>query len=435
MLRRKIDEYFVNWKERTRKKSLIIEGPRQVGKTTSIHDFIINHYDDSHYYYIDFKENYALSRIFKRQFPVSRIYQEIQLHFPEKQLVEGKSVVFFDNLQLCPEVIPYFKPFTEDGLYDIIASGSSLDVVSGKKTSFPIGYVDRYVLGSLDFEEYLWAAGYDEDQVEYVIQLQEHQELKDSSIHGVFIDLFREYMAIGGMPEVVSEYLKQNNFKLAFDIQKKILDLYYAEMEIHTKKTMHQKVVDCFDSIPLQLAKDNKKFQYRNVSEKGRATMYESSVDWLIDSDLLIKSKNLTRPIRPLYENAKKDTFKLYIHDPGLLVAMYGENTQLEILKGNLLIKNGSILENTIATILHKNDFDLYYYEKNSTLEVDFIISINRVVTPLIIKEADNTKSKVLNSLESKFGILTGLRLSSLPSIVSDDDNVMPIYMAMNIRR
>lgn len=435
MLRRKIDDYLLDWLGKNRKKTLIVEGPRQVGKTYSIKKFITNHYADEKAFYIDFKDNYSLGRIFKRDFTMRRIYQEIQLHYPEKHLIEKESIIFFDNIQLCPEIIPYFKTMTEDGLYDIVASGSSLGIIYGKEYAFPVGYVDRFFLGGLDFEEYLWAAGYDSNQITFFKELNDRDELRDSSIHEMLIDLFREYMAIGGMPEVVSEYLIQNNFKLAFDVQRKILDMYIGEMEIHSKKTMFKKIVDCFDAIPMQLFKDNKKFQYRLVSEKGRATVYEPSVNWLIDSGLAIKSQNVVKPIRPLHQNAKKDTFKLYLHDPGLLVAMYGENTQLEILKGNLLTKNGAVLENTVASLLHKNEIDLYYFERNSTLDIDFILTLDREITPLLVKEADNTKSKALKTLEDKYGIFTGLKLSSLTTIKSQDKNLMPVYMIMTLSR
>ena len=376
MLKRKISDFLANWKEKERKKSLVIDGPRQVGKTDIIKSFIANHYMDDHVFYIDFRDNYRISRIFKRGLDISRIYQEIMLNSPEKKLVEGESVIYFDNIQLCPEIMPYHRAFTEDGLYDIVSSGSSLDVLFKSGSKYPVGFFERYHLDSLDFEEFLWANGYNNEQVNYFFDLYHDNDLKDSSIHGVLIDLFREYIAIGGMPEVVWEYTKQNNFKLAFDLQQKILDTYYMEMEVHTRQTMYSKVVDCFDSIPMQLAKENKKFQYRLVSENGRATMYKASVDWLIDSGIVIKSHNLTKPIRPLNENKKEQTFKLYIHDPGLLVSMYGENTQLEILKGNLQVKNSAALENAVATILHRNSYDLYYFEKNSTLDIDFILNI-----------------------------------------------------------
>ncbi|AIO18038.1 Archaeal ATPase [Candidatus Izimaplasma bacterium HR1] len=435
MLKRKISEYLVNWNEKEHKKCLIIDGPRQVGKTHIINEFIANHYEENHVFYIDFRDNYRISRIFKRGLDISRIYQEIKLNAPEKRLIEGESIIYFDNIQLCPEILPYYRAFTEDGLYTIISSGSSLDVVLKSSSKFPIGFFDRYHLDSLDFEEFLWANGYDLEQVQYFFDLYHNNELKDSSIHGLLIDLFSEYLAIGGMPQVVSEYRKQHNFKLAFDLQRKIIDTYYMEMEVHTRHTMYAKVVDCFESIPIQLTKDNKKFQYRLVSENGRATMYKKSVDWLVDSGIAIKSYNVSKPVRPINENKKEQTFKLYIHDPGLLVSMYGENTQLEILKGNLRVKNSAALENAVATILHRNNYDLYYFEKNSTLDIDFILTMNREIIPLLVKEADNAKSKALKSLEDKYGIYTGLRLSSLSSLEGTSKNIVPVYMAMNLEK
>lgn len=435
MLKRKMYEYLVNWNKKDRKKSLIIDGPRQVGKTFIINDFITNHFINDYSFYIDFKDNYRMSRMFKRDIDVTRIYEEIQLNSPEKRLVEGESVIYFDNIHLCPEILPYFRAFTEDGLYSIIAASSSLDVILKSVSKYPVGFFERYQLDSLDFEEYLWANGYDEDQVNYFYDLYSDKELKDSSIHSVIMDLFREYIAIGGMPEVVSEYIKQNNFKLAFDIQRKILDSYFVEMEILSKHMLYPKILECFESIPLQLVKDNKKFQYKLVSPKGRASTYKNAVDWLVDAKLAVKSFNVIKPIRPLIENKKDSTFKLYLHDPGLLVSMYGENTQLEILKGNLSIKNSAPLENAVATMLHRSNYDLFYFEKNSTLDVDFILTVNREIVPLLVKEADNPKSKALKSLEDKYGILSGLKLSSLSNLEDSSKDVIPVYMAAHLER
>lgn len=435
MLNRKIYEYLVNWYKKDRKKSLIIDGPRQVGKTFIVNEFITNHFIEDYSFYIDFKDNYRMSRMFKKDMDVTRIYEEIQLNTPEKRLVQEESVIYFDNIQLCPEILPYFRAFTEDGLYTVIATSSSLDVVLRKVSKYPVGFFERVQLDSLDFEEYLWANGYDLDQIEYFNNLFRDNELKDSSIHSILLDLFREYIAIGGMPEVVSEYTKQNNFKLAFDIQRKIINTYFKEMEVLSKHTLYPKIVECFESLPNQLIKDNKKFQYRFVSPNGRASTYKSAVDWLIDSGIALQSFNVTKPIRPLIENRKDTTFKLYLHDPGLLVSMYGENTQLEILKGNLQIKNGAVVENAVATILHRNNYDLFYFEKNSTLDIDFVLTVNLEIVPLLVKEADNPKSKALKSLEDKYGIYSGLRLSCVSTIEETSDSVIPIYAAGSLEK
>lgn len=435
MLKRKIYEFLVNWNLKDRKKSLLIEGPRRVGKTYIINDFIVNHFREVNVFYIDFRENFRMARQFKRDVDVSRIYEEIQLNSPDKRLIENESVIFFDNIQLCPEIIPYFRAFTEDGLYSVIAAGSSIDVILKTIPKYPVGFFERYRLDSLDFEEYLWANGYDIEQVQYFRDLYSEDELKESSIHSALMDLFREYIAIGGMPEVVNEYLKQNNFKRAFDLQRKILDIYFTEMEVHSKHILYPKIIECFESIPNQLLKANKKFQYRLVSENGRATTHKKAVEWLVDSGVVLQSFNVVKPIRPLIENKIESTFKLYLHDSGLLVSMYGENTQLEILKGNLGVKNSAPLENAVAVMLHRKNYDLFYFEKNSTLDIDFVLTVNREITPLLVKEADNPKSKALKSLEDKYGILHGKKLSSLDHLEGAGDEVIPVYMADNLEK
>lgn len=433
MLNRKISVNLDNWFHKTKKKALIIEGPRQVGKTFIINDYISKHYDEKYNFSIDLKVYPSIGNIFDRGYDSGRIYQEVKLRFPDKNLEEGKSILFFDNVQMFPKVIEYLRYFTEDAKYDVIVAGSSLGVIYHKMKRFPVGYVERYQMNGLDFTEYLWASGYDQERIDYVISLYLRYELGYSALHDVFLDLFREYMTIGGMPLVVSEYLKQKNFKLAFNLQKKIIDNYYADFANYGKTTMVSKITDCFNSIPKQLDKENKKFQYKIVSSKARASLYENSVKWLIDSGIVFPSYNLMKPVRPLTNQIKSNTFKLYINDPGLLCSMYGEKTQLEILKGDVMVHNGAILENAVARILYDNGLTLYYYECNSTLNVDFIVSIDRIVTPLVLKEADNPKSKILASIHEKFQIDSGKKLSFKLSPDSDY-SIMPVYMVMLLK-
>lgn len=435
MLKRKIEKYLVNWGKKDRKKCLIVEGPRQVGKTYIINDYAVNNYDENNYIYVDFLGDPSMIRIFNRDIEVNRFYNELKIRYPHKNFDPGETLIFFDNIHLCTNVIPYLRKFTEDGSFDVIASGSPLGVIYNMIKTFPIGYVDRYNLGGLDFEEYLWANGFDEERIGYIHESFKNEEFRLSASHDILIDLFREYMAIGGMPKVVSEYLKQRNFKLAYDIQREILTMYLHQIEDITTQTMFQKVSNCLESIPRQLEKENKKFQFRLVSNKGRKTMYESSVKWLLDSSIVLKSTNLEVPKTPLSSNVREGTFKLYMHDPGLLVSMYGEATQLRILRGEILVHNGAVLENVIACMLERNGFNLYYYEKNSNVDVDFVVAINQLVHPIIVKEADNSKSKVLKSLNDKFGVENGIKLSHNDINKKGLIETFPLYMGMFITR
>ncbi len=434
MLRRKISIFLSDWTMRSKRKSLIVEGSRLVGKTTAIKSFIETHYDDSCSIYLSFKNNPNMVRLFNRKLKVSRLYQELKIRFPNKIFDTNRTIIFFDDIQLCPNLISYMKDFTENGLYDIIAAGSSLGVLYNKYP-FPIGYVDRYTLSPMDFEEYLWANGFDVERLNYLEDLYKSNEYKISASHDILIDLFREYMVIGGMPEVVSEYLKEHNFKLAFEIQQDILQIMYEEMDIHASKITARKLRDTIESLPKQLSKDNKKFQYKLITEKGRASSHKVCLDWLLDSNIILKSTNLDIPVQPLSDHMREDTFKIYLQDPGLLVSLYGEDTQLKILRGDIMVHNGAVLENTIASILHMNGFNLYYYENNSTIDVDFLIVKDRHITPVLGKHADNPKSKVLRTLKDKFGIEYGVRLSSEHSRTHDKIETIPLYMSIFLER
>ena len=435
MLSRKIDIFLDNWIHRKRKKALIIEGPGQVGKTHSVLQFAKRNYGLKNFVYVNFKEHKELSRVFNRDLTTDRLVQEIKVRFAEKELEKGDSLIFFDDIQECPSAIQDLRKFTDDGGYDVIASGNYLGPIISKMKSFPVGYIERFEMKSLDFEEYLWANNFKEERISYFRDMYLNQEFRLAASHDLLIDLFKEYMVIGGMPEVVSEYVHDRNFKKSFEIQQNIIKSYKDGITKYASTVMAKKVIECLTSVPLQLCKNNKKFQYRYVSSKGRASKYESSVKWLIESYLCFRSDNVIIPKRPLSENMRIDTFKIYLHDPGLLVSMLGEDMQLRILRGEVGVSNGAALESVIATILNANGYQLYYYEKNSTLDIDFIIPVDRVEAAIVVREADNAKSKTLSSVITKYDVDHGIKFSMTNANKKGNIETYPLYMSMFLKR
>lgn len=435
MLRRKIDSFLIEWKKKDKKKALIVEGPRQVGKTTSIVDFAEKNYEKNHFIYVNFLNNPGMVDIFDPSLDAERLYNSLKIYYPNKQLVKGKSLIILDEIQECYRAIIALKSFTNYGEYDVIACGSFLENAYHEITSLPVGYIERYPMGSLDFEEFLWANNYDEDMVSVLKFHFEHKEPLLKATHNVFMDLFREYMAIGGMPKVVSEYIKNRDFKLAYSIQEDILEDYRSDILKYCDSRKNKKVIECFNSLPIHLYKDYKKFQYSNVSDGGRASKYNASIDWIVESGILLKSTNVEYPKKPLHGNARHDTFKLYLHDHGLFVAMLGDEIQLEILRGGLEAYNGAIYESVIASMFNKLGQTLYYYEKNSKIEVDFLITRQRTLHAVEVRSADNPKSKVLQSLSDNYQVPFGIKLGSKNIEIHDNILTLPIYMAMFLYR
>lgn len=435
MIRRKIDEFLLDWKNRDIKKSIFIEGPRQIGKTFAIKQFAKKKYKSIHYFYINFLENKELRNIFSHEVRIETLYQNISLYFPEKEMVPGKTLLVFDEIQECSQAILALRQFTSDGKYDVIASGAFVDVSHELEHSFPVGYVERYHMNAISFEEFLWANNYSLEDIS-TLEL-EFNEIDKRVLdkHFELSSLFKEYMAIGGMPEVVNSYLKDRDYKKAFSILSRIIDDYDTDILRYASNAIKYKTKEVFQSLHLHLLKDYKKFQYRLVSEGGRSSKYSASIDWLIGAGIVHKSSNLTSPLRPLQNHLRNDVFKLYFHDHGLLVAMLGIDVMIDILKGNLNAANNAVLENCMASILDGNDFTLYYFEKKGKLEVDFIIQYKRELAGVEVKTADRPKSKILSSLLENYGVKYGIKFSKEHIDVKEYIETYPLYLSMFVKR
>ena len=363
---------------------------------------------------------------------MDNIIKEISLRIPTFKVDDGKTLLFLDEIQECPQAITALKFLAQDKRFDCIASGSMLGMAYKRTSSFPVGYIDRIYMNSLDFEEFLWAKGVTDETINYIKEFYDNKKQVNMFAHNGMLELFREYIVLGGMPEVINEFLASNNFNVALNIQKEILDGYRDDIIKYAPEDEKVKIRACFDSIPVQLAKDNKKFKYNLVQKKADKNKLFNSLEWLYDAGIINFCYNLRNPEAPFEGNKIIDSFKVYMKDTGLLMAMMDEGSQLEIMNGNLGIYKGAIYENIIADVFNKSGKKLYYFEKNSTLEIDFFIRYNNEVTAVEVKSADNTKSKSLNSIMNNYGVKQGIKLST-KNIGYDSNGVLslPLYMSM----
>lgn len=420
----------IDWKNNHEKECLMVLGARQVGKTFIIREFAKN-YDS--FFELNFLSNEDYKKIFDGNLDYETIIKNITIRIPDNDIIPGKTLIFLDEIQACPNAITALKFLAENNNIDCIASGSMLGMAYKRATSFPVGYVDRIYMDSLDFEEFCWANGMSEQAIAYLKEDFINKKSVSESTHERMLELFKEYIIVGGMPKVVSSFVENHHFGLVLKEQRKILNDYRDDIVKYADNTESPKIRSCFDSIPAQLAQENKKFKYGLVEKKGTISKYFGSLEWLYDAGIINFCYNLRSPEAPLEGNKNLECFKVYMRDTGLLMAMLDDGSQLEILNGNLGIYKGAIYENVISDILHKLGKNLYYFEYNSTLEIDFFIRYNNIVTAVEVKSADNTRSKRLTSVISNWGVEQGIKLSSKNLGINKDGKILslPIYMVM----
>lgn len=323
------------------------------------------------------------------------------------------------------------KFFAMDKRFDVIASGSLLGINYNEVPSFPVGYVDHLELSSLDFEEFCWASGVSEDSINDLKSYFDNLQVVPSAMHDRMLELFKEYIVVGGMPRVVDSFVSTNDFSVVLKIQRGILEYYKDDIAKYALGSEKMKARECFMSIPRQLVKENKKFQYKVIHKGASSKMYDSSLMWLYDTGIINYCYLLRIPEAPFDGNVKGDVFKIYMRDTGLLMASLEDGAQEDIIDGNLGIYKGAIYENVIADIFAKSGKKLYYFSHNYSLEIDFIVKLSRCVTAVEVKSADNTKSKSMDSLLSNWDVKRGIKLST--KNIGYKDNVInyPLYMAM----
>ena len=394
MLRRKFYDILVNWKQTKKNECLLVNGARQVGKTFIIEQFGNLNYKK--YIYLNLLKNPEQRDIFEGSLEPDEIYKRLSLYVPNVELIVNDTLIFIDEIQVCPKARTALKFLAMDSKYDVVASGSLLgihynktkDIGLNSQISIPVGYERELTMYSLDFEEFLWANGISEQAIEELKEYYVKKEVIPSGINDKYLKLLREYLVVGGMPEVVNTYLATSNFQEVYKAQQKIFKSYEDDIEQYATNPEKPKIKACYNSIPRQLAKEYTKFQYKVVEKNGTAKKYDNCLAWLEDAGLVHFVKNVSLPVMPLKAYEQPENFKLYTTDIGLTTSMYGFETQKALLTKTLIgPAKGGIYENLIFDLLHKRGFELYYFKrKDNSQEIEFIYEKDGAVIPIEVK-------------------------------------------------
>lgn len=437
MLKRKITEILKEWKGEKNKQCLLIRGARQVGKTFIIDQFCKENYES--YIYINFELSPTLRDIFNGDLDATTLIMKLEVTFPEIEIKPGKTILFLDEIQSCPNARVALKSFAIDKRIDVIASGSLLGLYYKDITSYPVGYEKIVDMYPLDFEEFLWAVGIKENVISQVKKCFESKIPIDDYILKQLNKHFKMFLIVGGMPRIVDEYVKEKSLGKVMSLQKSMIEDYKLDVVKYAETTIRQKVLNTFDSIPAQLAKKNKKFSYVNILEGEKNVgerKYSSSIEWLKNAGIINYCYNLTEPAAPLKSNIRLDCFKIYVRDTGLLMSMYEEGIQKDVLNDDLYINEGAIIENVCAEEIQTRYSNIMYYEKKSQLEIDFILNINGVVTAIEVKSGNNKQSKSLNSIVKNYKTVSRyIKLEKDTNIYVDELGIehYPLFMTMFI--
>jgi uncharacterized protein len=446
MFQRKITEKLLAWKADEKRKPLIVTGLRQIGKTTIVTDFGAKEY--SSVLFFDFRKNKSLQSAFDGDFKVDDIVARLTAFSPSAPAVPHRTLFIFDEIQDCPNARSSLKYFALDGRYDVIATGSLLGVKGyrrSKKPSrgIPVGFEDTIQMYPMDFEEFCWAAGVNSTALAEIKRDLAERKTIPAFYHQMFLDLFRQYLCVGGMPEVVETYLATHDMNQVLAKQRRILADYKSDfgthlnddMEIEVDVLAQAKILACFDSIPNQLAKENKKFQYSLVGKNGRGKDYYEALEWLEDYGVIQPCYALSSMEKPLNVYKKDDSFKIYMADTGLYVAMLEAGTSASILTGELGVSKGAIYENIVADAFGKMGKNLYYYRQDSGLEIDFVTMIQGEVSLIEVKAKDgNAKSaKTILADPAKFGVHQAIKLSAQNIGGTASFLSLPYYLAFDL--
>lgn len=439
MLKRKAYDLLLNWKNKSNKKCLMVKGARQVGKTYLIRKFGENEYES--FIEINFIKNKELKSIFNGDLSANNIYKRMTSQIENIHLIPRNTLIFLDEIQMCGNARTALKFLAEDGRFDIISSGSLLGLSYGTDgdkeveipKSIPVGYEDFITMYSLDFEEFLWANGVSDEAIGYLKEHYDNNDVIDFSLNEKFEEYFREYIVVGGMPDVVNDYIENKDFNRVAEIQNRIIEDYRYDISKHAKGAEKVKVRKCYDSIPKQLAKELKKFQYSYVEKGQTSKKYGDSVKWLEDSSLVNLCTNVRDAYLPLIANSIDEQFKMYVNDTGLLCAMYGFEIKKGILNNTLKgsAKDG-IYENVISETLIKRGYKIYYYKPDDDHELEFLIEKDGEVVPIEVK-AGNTSSTSLNNFIRDYKPSMAYKLINGGIGLANGKKTIPHYMVMFI--
>ena len=433
MLKRKIEQRLLEWKNTPNHKPLIVKGCRQCGKTFSVQNFAKNNYKNV--VYLNFFENPDYAAVFSGSLEVDNIIMMLSALLGRAAVFEpGETVLILDEIQDCPEARTALKFFRIDGRFDVIGTGSLLGVKGyGKEPkSIPVGSETVMDMYPLDFEEFLWANGISEALIGMLKQNLEAETPVPEALHNRMRQLLLQYTVVGGMPDAVQTFVDTKQMDEVLRIQRDIIRSYEDDMVKYAERKDKSHIKECFQSIPKQLSKENKKFQYSVVKKGSTASKYAGSLQWIEDAGIIARCYNLSITELPLDGNAEEDIFKVYMRDCGLFVSMLEDGTQFDILQGNLFGYKGAIFENLIADIFGKMGRKLYYFHKDSGLEVDFVMRYKGECTLVEVKAATgNTKStKTILRHPEKYHVYHAIKLGDYNVGRSEQILTLPLYMA-----
>lgn len=436
-LKRKIDDFLKEWKSSSKRKPLIIKGARQVGKTESVRRFAEQNY--TNLIYINFVEEPKYKMITADGYKVADIIKNISRIDPAKRFIPGETLIFFDELQEYPNIATALKFFQLDGRFDVICSGSMLGINYHKIESNSVGYKSDYEMRSMDFEEFLWAKGYDEDFIGSLLAHMRDLTLFSEVELSVCDSLFLDYCILGGMPAVVREYIEQGTFEGSLEIQRQLIADYKEDIRKYAEGMDQTRILNVFNQIPPQLAKDNKKFQISKVASGARFKDYRGCIEWLNDAGIINICYCLHFPELPLKGNYEETKYKLYFADTGLLVAMLDEESQEDLRANrNLGVYKGALYENIVGEALVKSGCGLYYYKReDSTLEEDFFVRTASELIPVEVK-ATNGRAKSMRTLissEKYPSIRHGIKLTGGNLGFSNGIYTFPYFCAFLLKR
>lgn len=437
MLKRKIEQTLLEWKNTANRKPLIVKGCRQCGKTFSVLDFAHKNYKNV--VYLNFFENPDYASVFAGSLEIDHIVMMLTALLGNSAVFEtGETVLVLDEIQDCPEARTALKFFQIDGRYDVIGTGSLLGVKGyGKEPkSIPVGFETVADMYPLDFEEFLWANGITDSIIDMLKKSMDTESPVPEALHNRMRQLLLQYTVVGGMPDAVQTFVDTRQMNEVLQIQRDIVRSYEDDMVKYAERKDKSRIKECFQSIPRQLGKENKKFQYSVVKKGSTAAKYAGSLQWIEDAGIISRCYNLSITELPLDGNAEEDCFKVYMRDCGLFVSMLEDGTQYDILQGNLYGYKGAIFENLVADIFAKMGRKLYYFHKDSGLEVDFVIRYHGECVLVEVKaNTGNTKStKTILQHPEKYHVQQAIKLGDYNVGRNGQILTLPLYMAFLLR-
>ncbi len=436
-LKRKIDKFLVNWKNDENHLPLIVRGARQVGKTEAIRFFAKSNY--KYLIEINFVENPQYKGIIEEGFNIDSIIKLISRMNPLFKFIKGETLIFFDEIQEFPEITTALKFFKQDNRFDVICSGSMLGIQQKRIESTSVGYKTDFIMRSFDFEEFLWAMGYPEEIADdFLFHMQTNKPFAEIEIKKYF-SIYLDYILIGGMPAVVKDFAERKNFENTLTIQKQLLLDYQEDIKKYAEGLDKSKILSVFNSIPIQLAKENKKFQISKIIKGARSREYFGCVQWLLDAGVISICHCLNFPELPLKGNYEESKYKLYIADTGILIAMLDEEAVLDLRTNkNLAIYKGALYENFVAEAMTKSGYELFYYKsEKSNLEEDFFVRTQKNLIPIEVK-SENSVSKSLRMLivsENYPDIAFGIKFAHANIGKTDTLTTFPYFCSFLLKR